>query len=277
MAIGDPSAVGASSYLPVALVLVSLLLVAGVVWMLLVFRRRRIVCVASSAIKHVDELNAQYQQHMQKHSAIRADFPARVDSKAKYDRFDLGSYLTRSALDNEQWFQQEITLRVAPVNQYNAYRHDFELIAHLELGKAGIPESVLSDSPRSRGRCCFAASLRIQLLRPASLLPCGIRVPFEGEQHDLQFRVVVRVQRLVRAALPVEVAGVQVPHAVELAGNPHNPVCDLRQEQIRQQERPKRVRGGLEIQPICRPRKRDIHDSRVVHEDVERHRPLVGE
>lgn len=138
-AIGDPSSVSAAPFIPVVLLVVGVILVGAIVWALLVVRRRRIVYAASSAIKALEGLNAGYRPHFQKHPAIRKDFTARVDSKAKYDRFDLGSYLSRSVLDNEEWFQQAVDLRAAAVRQHQSYQHDFELIAHLELGRSGEP------------------------------------------------------------------------------------------------------------------------------------------
>lgn len=138
-AIGDPSSVSAGPFVLVAVLVVGVVLFGAIVWALLVIRRRSIVRSASSAIKALDGLNDGYRPHFQKHPAIRHDFTARVESKAKYDRFNLGSYLSRSVLDNEQWFEQAIGQRAAPIQHYKSYRHDFDLIAHLELGKSGDP------------------------------------------------------------------------------------------------------------------------------------------
>ncbi|MGH1549201.1 HNH endonuclease [Leifsonia poae] len=138
-AIGDPSASGVAPFVPIAVLVVGVVLVGAIVWALLVIRRRSIVRFASSALKALDGLNAGYRPHFQKQPAIRHDFTARVESKAKYDRFDLGSYLSRCVLDNEQWFEQEIGLRAAPLQHYKSYQHDFDLIEHLELGRSGDP------------------------------------------------------------------------------------------------------------------------------------------
>jgi len=138
-AIGDPSAIGGSAYVSVALVLIGIALGVSVIWTLLIVRRRRIVCNASSAIRALDELNGRFQPHIQKLPAIQHHFPVRVDSKSKYDRFDLSGFLSRSVLDNEQWFVQELGLRAATVESYRSYQNDFDLIAHLEAGTSTYP------------------------------------------------------------------------------------------------------------------------------------------
>jgi hypothetical protein len=135
----DPSFIGSAPFFPVALLVVGLVLVGAIVWAVIAIRRGRIVRAASSAIKALEGLNNAYRPHFQKHPTIRKDFSARVDSKAKYDRFDLSSYLSRTVLDNEQWFEQAIGLRAAPIQNYKSYQHDFELIEHLELGNSGDP------------------------------------------------------------------------------------------------------------------------------------------
>src|SRR5690554_7143729 len=100
----------------VNLILLALVLVgsvAALVWLFVNVQRRRRVSAASLALTKLDELNAEYGTLVQAHSPIRLEFGTRVNSKAKFDRFDLQALMSGSVLENELWVDQEVRLRLA--------------------------------------------------------------------------------------------------------------------------------------------------------------------
>jgi hypothetical protein len=64
---------------------------------------------------------------------------------------------------------------------------------------------------------------------------------------------------------------------VQLTGDPDDSVGDVRKKQVRQEERAKGVRRGLQVQMILGAGQGNIHDSGVVDQDVESPGPAPGE
>lgn len=114
-------------------------LIAALVWLFVTVQRRRRVSAASLALTKLHELNAEYGTLVQVLPPIRLEFGARVNSKAKFDRFDLEALMSGSVLENELWVDQEVRLRLAATGQFEYYHYHYESIADESLGKSNHP------------------------------------------------------------------------------------------------------------------------------------------
>jgi len=122
-----------------AIPLVALVLGATLTLVLLSLRRRRLVYGVSVALKHLADLNLRFQPSVVHRAAIHVAWKAQVNSKSKYDRFDLSAAMARSVLDNEEWFKQELSLRVQATQYFSLYRADADALAVGWLGRSTHP------------------------------------------------------------------------------------------------------------------------------------------
>jgi len=68
-----------------------------------------------------------------------------------------------------------------------------------------------------------------------------------------------------------------MPAAVQLGGDRDHAVGDVRQKQVRQRERPEVVGRRLRLEAVSGIGQGNLHDSRVIDENVDITRPLPGE
>lgn len=129
--------IGSGSVLIVSLLVLAVLVVLA--WVLFSVWRRRLVSNASMALTQLGELNSRIRTSFPRRPPIRRVFSATVNSKAKFDRFDLPALMARSLLENEQWFEREIGIRFESTQLFATYHHDFEALAYRWLGKGGHP------------------------------------------------------------------------------------------------------------------------------------------
>ncbi len=137
MASGALSLTGSGSVLIVSLLVLAVLVVLA--WVLFSVRRRRLISNASIALKQLGELNLRVRASVPRLPPIRHAFRATVNSKAKFDRYDLPALMARSLLEYEQWFENEIGRRLEATELFDTYHHDFEALAYRWLGKSGHP------------------------------------------------------------------------------------------------------------------------------------------
>lgn len=129
--------VDSGAVLIVSLLVLTLLVVLA--WVLFSVRRRRFVSNASIALKQLGELNSRIRPLVPIRTPIQGAFGATVNSKARFDRFDLPALMGRSVLEYEQWYEQEIGLRLEATRLFSTYHHDFEALAFGWLGKSSHP------------------------------------------------------------------------------------------------------------------------------------------
>ena len=120
-------------------VVLAVVLGATLTLVLLILRRRRLVFEASVALKHLAELNLRFQAPVIQLAPIQIVWKSQVNSKSKYDRFDLPAFMARSVLEYEQWFKQELSLRVEATYQFSQYGVDADAIAVGWLGRSTHP------------------------------------------------------------------------------------------------------------------------------------------
>ena len=115
-------------------------LIAGAVGLVVQSRRKRLVVESSGALASLDVLNSRSRPNIQTFPAIRMSFPISVNSKAKFDRFDLIGYMSDSIIDRDDFFAAEVNLRVQQAQSFASYHHDFELLAYQLLGTSSHPD-----------------------------------------------------------------------------------------------------------------------------------------
>lgn len=135
-AVSADSLAPAVTYVVVAVVIA---LAVAFVWVLLVIRRRRLVRGSSDALKQLEELNTRFRSLVPSASPIQHAYKASVNSKPKFDRFDLASRMSVNVLESEGWYLQEIEARLAPTRHFRTYNHDFEAIEYGSLGRSSHP------------------------------------------------------------------------------------------------------------------------------------------
>ena len=111
-------------------------LAVAIVWIVVVVSRRRLVNGASSALQQLAALNANHEPLMRSQRPFRVNFVEPVNSKARFDRFDLDSFMSRCVIEQEHWLESEIGSRWAAVERHVAYSRECEQVASAMLGKS---------------------------------------------------------------------------------------------------------------------------------------------
>ena len=111
----------------------------GLIWLLVALTIRQRVLDSSQALAHLENLNSRAQPSTIVRPPIAHSFALNVNSKQKFDRFDLHSWMAANVIDYETWFVQEMNSRLAATNAFNVYHHDFEALAGQFLGKSSHP------------------------------------------------------------------------------------------------------------------------------------------
>jgi len=124
----------------VAYIVLGLFAVAlALTWILFATWRRRQVYSASAALKYLVDLNSRYRPAVAKLPPIRFSFRTAVNSKAKFDRFDLPAFVSLSILERETAVEGEVRLRLSTVERYVEYRNELEWVRRTCLGKSSHP------------------------------------------------------------------------------------------------------------------------------------------
>jgi hypothetical protein len=124
-------------------VAVALALAAALAWWLLALKHRQLVRGSSDALQRLEELNSRFQSLVPSTAPIQHSYSVTVNTKAKFDRFDLSTRMSVNVLESELWYLQEIEARLAPTRHFITYNHDFEAIEFGSLGRSSHPR--LSD------------------------------------------------------------------------------------------------------------------------------------
>ncbi|WP_166788769.1 HNH endonuclease [Cryobacterium sp. TMT4-31] len=117
-------------------VAVAIVLAVTLAWALVTLRRRHLVRGSSDALKRLEELNLRSQSLIPSTAPIHHSYSVSVNTKAKFDRFDLSSRMSVNVLESELWYLQEIETRLVPTRQFRRYTHDVEAIEFGSLGRS---------------------------------------------------------------------------------------------------------------------------------------------
>ena len=129
---------GAIDTVVVVVVLVAIFLTLS--WALFAFQRRQLVDSESTALRELGELIEASRASVAGRPALRQDFALSVNSKSKFDRFDLPNFMSGSILENELWIASEIEVRLTATKHFVAYRLDREAIEYKLLGTSSHPK-----------------------------------------------------------------------------------------------------------------------------------------
>ena len=118
----------------VALALVVVLAIA--IPVALAIRQKKVVVGNSLALAELERLNGEYKPQMRHHPPIRHRFMDAVNSKAKFDRYDLGKFFLSRLAAMEGPIQQQVDERLADAATFSAYATKYERLAELRLGRS---------------------------------------------------------------------------------------------------------------------------------------------
>ncbi|MEL4320310.1 HNH endonuclease [Leifsonia sp. YIM 134122] len=124
--------------LPVLILVLAGVLIAGV-WIGVIVHRRRVVAKASTALVRLSGLNSTYASQVVTLPPIHLHFADAVSSKAKFDRYDLTALMLRSVLEQEHSIQAEIGARNAATNHYVEYQREVQQLVVSSLGRSLHP------------------------------------------------------------------------------------------------------------------------------------------
>lgn len=102
-------------------------------------QQRRLVRSSSVALQQLNELNLKAESHLSQQEPINSSVTARVESKGKFDRFDLSRFLSDSVLEYEPWYSSQIASRLTALQLFNGYQSSVERLAS-DLGASEHPK-----------------------------------------------------------------------------------------------------------------------------------------
>jgi hypothetical protein len=102
-------------------------------------QQRRLVQSSSVALQQLVELNLKAESHLSQQEPINSSVTARVESKGKFDRFDLSRFLSDSVLEYEPWYSSQIASRLTALQLFNGYQSSVERLAS-DLGASEHPK-----------------------------------------------------------------------------------------------------------------------------------------
>lgn len=129
-----------SSWLLLALIAVGVCSASFVV--LRSVRAGRTVEAESQALRALDKLNEQFRVVHEARQPITLGFVERVDSKAKYDRFQLEEYLNRELDHHEARIGHQISIRQDAVQKYPTYEREYARLETTLLGQSATSGNV---------------------------------------------------------------------------------------------------------------------------------------
>lgn len=120
-------------YLVTAVVLIGVLAVV-IACAQITASRRNLVLSSSSALTGLDQLNGIFAATFNSYPPVRFEYATRVNSKAKYDKYDLPAYLRTYLLESEPHVASCIEARLRADAQYASYRRRCDELGQKSLG-----------------------------------------------------------------------------------------------------------------------------------------------
>ena len=143
-------------------VVVSVLLVLAVALSTVALRaavQRSRVRATSSALQRLENLNEAHRDQLVQRPSIDSAFRAAVNSKSKFDRYDLRAFLSTCVLEHEQWFETEIASRSRALGAFHHYRGLVDDLAQRALGTSAHPKVAVERFARVERRLFERARL----------------------------------------------------------------------------------------------------------------------
>lgn len=175
--VGPPSANG-QNYTVNSEAIVFLVVVAAVVittFVVVRIRRMRTTVRANSLVlSSLGALNAQFSPRLPKLGKIELSFSEQVNSKAKFDRYDLHAFALQELAQNEKEIQPAVDLRLKAVTAYEEYTERYDELAS-QLGESSIDEISAESFKRIEARLFERGKLSAPVCRAGVRFEVGYR------------------------------------------------------------------------------------------------------
>ena len=135
-------------------------------------RIRRAVAAKSTALPALRSLNQAFRSRLVSYGPITRNYFDRVDSKAKFDRFDLSELLHQSLDADEIGLVSEIEQRRTPMAAFAEYETERMRIQASELGRADFGTANKDRCLRAEARTFDRQRLRYS--PPSANVVCGV-------------------------------------------------------------------------------------------------------
>lgn len=112
------------------------ILVLVIVWVQIAASRRKIVLNSSSALGGLVELNSAFAPFFSSYPPVHLDYNTRVNSKAKFDRYDLRAFMRTCLLESESWVAGRIDARLEAEVKYIDYCKRYDELGGQTLGRS---------------------------------------------------------------------------------------------------------------------------------------------
>ena len=155
--------------------LVLVLLVGGFFGARLIIsvRLRRIVSRSSTALEQLRQLNAAQQLGQQYPNPIAYRWEDRVDSKAKFDRYDLNKLFQEQLTAHESEIDQQIAAHLYAASQYADYQQAYDALGQKALGESTAEGVKPERYARIEGK--LFAKQRLREPRSHATITCTVR------------------------------------------------------------------------------------------------------
>jgi 5-methylcytosine-specific restriction endonuclease McrA len=120
-----------------AVAVLALLGTIGVVAVLVLSKRRRMVTESSAALTSLHSLNDNYRERLKYPGSIVYNWEDRVNSKAKLVRYDLRKFFLATLAVLEDQILGQIAIRLEDVSVYAEYSAAYQQLGKTELGRSG--------------------------------------------------------------------------------------------------------------------------------------------
>ncbi len=166
--------------------LVLVLLVGGffAARLIISVRLRRIVSRSSSALEQLRQLNAANQHRVQYPSPIAYSWEDRVDSKAKFDRYDLNKFFQERISAFEYQIDQQIAQQLEAVEQYAQYQQAYDQLGQTTLGTSGAE----GEKPERFNRVEAKMFTKQRLRQPVPVARINCSVSYTSPQGRNSYR-----------------------------------------------------------------------------------------
>jgi hypothetical protein len=111
-------------------------LVLIIVWALIAAARRNLVLSTSLALGGLARLNSGFAPVFSSYPLVHFDYTTRVNSKAKFDRYDLRAFLRTCLLESESQVASCIETRVQAEAKYVDYCRRYDELGRQSLGRS---------------------------------------------------------------------------------------------------------------------------------------------
>jgi hypothetical protein len=143
-------------------------LIVIIVWAQITASRRKLVLSSSSALGGLAQLNSAFAVVVASHPAVHFDYNIRVNSKAKFDQYNLQAFMRARLLESEPQVASCIDTRIQVEAKYADYGKRYDELGKQSLGCSRSDR--LDDGKYRRIEQKLYAKRRLRPPQPATLI-----------------------------------------------------------------------------------------------------------